>query len=333
MKRYIPAMSIAAVILCIGIFVPARGSGAEAPEKVRIAFSTMTLPVAPWWIARDKGYFADEGIDGEITYIRGAGTIVQAMIGGNIQVAYIGAPPIAAAAASGAALTVVAVPINRMDYVIVTRQRGADAGWLKGKRFAISRIGDSSEIATRVSLERMGIDPGAVKMMSIGGSPDRIAALRSGNVDAAILSATEVIGLENSEFHTVFDLAKAGIEYPFDVLSVTKTYAAQKRRTVLGVIRAFIRGVKFLRTNKQETLQISARWLRNPNTKSLERQWQHVAFDLYQLAPYPTEAGFTLALRGMAQVSPKVGELRMADIVDPSFLDELKRTNLFDETR
>lgn len=323
----------AAAALAIAVLIPARVIGAAAPEKVRIAFSTMTLPVAPWWIARDKGFFADEGIDGEVTYIRGAGTIVQAMIGGNVQVAYAGAPPIAAAAASGAAMAIVAVPINRMDYVIVTRQRFTDPGWLKGKRFAISRIGDSSEIAARVALERMGLEPGAVQMMSIGGSPDRVAALRSGNVDAAILSATETIGLEDAEFHTAFDLAKAGIEYPFDVIAVAKPYAAQKRRTVLGVIRAFVRGVKFLRTNRQETIRIAARWLRNPNTKTLERQWQHVAFNLYQLAPYPTESGFALALKGMAPVSPKAAELRTADIVDTGFLDELKKTGLFDEPK
>lgn len=322
---------IVAAVLSAALSISLCGASAAAQEKVTIAFSTMTLPVAPWWIARDKGFLAEEGIDGEITFIRGAGTIVQAIVGGNIQVAYIGAPPIAAAAVSGVPLTIVAAPINRMDYVLVTRQRVPDAAWLKGKRFAISRIGDSSEIATRLSLERLGVEPGSVQMLSIGGSPDRVGALRSGHVDAAILSATEIIGLESSEFHIVFDVAKAGIEYPFDVIAVTKQYAAQKRRTVLGIVRSFVRGVRYLRTNKQESLAIAARWLRSPTAKTLDRQWQHVAFNLYQSVPYPTEAGFSLALKGMAQVTPKVAELRMSDVVDNSFLDELKRTNLFDE--
>jgi NitT/TauT family transport system substrate-binding protein len=291
----------------------------------------MTLSMAPWWIARDKGMFADEGIDAEITYIRGAGTIVQAMLGGNVHVGYLGAPPVAAAVSSGAPLVVVAAPINRMDYVIIARQRIKDFAELKGKRFAISRVGDSSEVATRVSLERMGIDAGAVSMISVGGSPERIAALRSGNVDAAIVSGTEFVGLENSEFHLAFDVAKAEIEYPFDVIAVGRSYAVEKRRTILGMLRAFVKAVGFLKNNKQETIAISSRWLRNTNAKVLDRQWHHTAFNLYQAVPYPTEAAFALAFKGMAPVSPKVAQLRTKDFVDTGFLDELKKSNFFGE--
>ena len=213
-----------------------------------------------------------------------------------------------------------------MDYVLVSRQAVKEPSELKGKRFAIGRLGDSNEIATRVSLERIGVDPASVKLMAIGGSPDRIAALRSNIVDAAILSGTEFLGTGSSEFQKLFDVAQAGIEYPFDTIFVTRKYMAEKRSSVTAIIKSFVRAVRFLRTNKQESLNIAARWLRNPDPRTLDRQWQHVAFNLYQDNPYPTEIGFRLAFKGMGQINPKVAELRMADIVDTSLLDELERS-------
>lgn len=299
---------------------------AELLENVTISFPTLTLSMAPWWIAKDAGIFASEGINAEMAFIRGSGTTVQALLGGNIHAGYAGAPPVAAAVASGAKLVIVAVPINRMDYVLVSRQAVKEPSELKGKRFAIGRLGDSNEIATRVSLERIGVDPASVKLMAIGGSPDRIAALRSNIVDAAILSGTEFLGTGSSEFQKLFDVAQAGIEYPFDTIFVTRKYMAEKRSSVTAIIKSFVRAVRFLRTNKQESLNIAARWLRNPDPRTLERQWQHVAFNLYQDNPYPTEIGFRLAFKGMGQINPKVAELRMADIVDTSLLDELERS-------
>jgi NitT/TauT family transport system substrate-binding protein len=304
--------------------IPAKS--AELSENVTISFPTLTLSMAPWWIAKDAGIFASEGINAELAFIRGSGTTVQALMGGNIQAGYAGAPPVAAAVASGAKVVIVAVPINRMDYVLVSRQTVKEPSELRGKRFAIGRLGDSNEIATRVSLERIGVDPTSVKLMAIGGSPDRIAALRSNTVDAAILSGTEFLGTGSAEFHKLFDVAQAGIEYPFDTIFVTRRYMTEKRSAVTAVVKSFIRAVRFLRTNKQESLNIAARWLRNPDPRTLERQWQHVAFNLYQDNPYPTETGFRLAFKGMGQINPKVADLRMTDVVDTSVLDELERS-------
>lgn len=324
-KRLIAAL---VWLLCLaGAAAPARS--AEPLENVTISFPTLTLSMAPWWIARDTGIFVSEGINAEVAFIRGSGTTVQALVGGSIQAGYAGAPPVAAAIASGAKLVIVAVPVNRMDYVLVSRQPVKSYADLKGKRFAIGRLGDSNEIATRVALEKMGVDPGSVKLQSFGGSPDRIAALRSNSVDAAILSGTEFLGTGSAEFHPVFDLAEAGIEYPFNTIFVTRRYLAEKRKTVLAIMKGFIRGVRFLRTEKQQSLKIAARWLRSPDPAILDRQWKHVAFNLYQENPQPTEAAFRLAFKGMAQINPKVGELSTSDAVDTSLLDELERLGYF----
>jgi len=84
-----------------------------------------------------------------------------------------------------------------------------------------------------------------------------------------------------------------------------------------------------MQTNEEEAVKIAARWLKTSDTESLKRQLKYIAFDLHQEIPYPTEAGFKLALSGMAGTNPKAAALRMQDIVDVSFLDQLSRTGFF----
>jgi len=35
---------------------------AQAVEKVRVAYPSVSMPMAPWWIAQDKGIFRQEGL-------------------------------------------------------------------------------------------------------------------------------------------------------------------------------------------------------------------------------------------------------------------------------
>ena len=77
-------------------------------------------------------------------------------------------------------------------------------------------------------LKKRELIPNKTTILQVGGSPDRIAALRTGKVDAAILSGPEFLGSGGMGFHVILDLAKTDIEYPFNVLFVTKQFALEK---------------------------------------------------------------------------------------------------------
>ena len=86
-------------------------------EKIRIAYPTISMAMAPWWVAKEKRFFSQEGLDIDLMYIKGDSTIVQALLGGDIHAGYAGATPVAAAVARGGQVTIVAVPANRMGYL------------------------------------------------------------------------------------------------------------------------------------------------------------------------------------------------------------------------
>ena len=301
----------------------------DMPEKIHMAYPTISMAMAPWWIAKEKGFFTQEGLDVDVMYIKGDSTIVQALLGGNIQAGYAGATPVAAAVARGGQVVIVAVPANRMGYLLMTREPVKDPRELSGKKFAISSFGGSSEIATRLGLEKVGADPNKVVMLQVGGSPDRIAALKRGSADGSILSANEMIGAGGMGFYTLYDFAKSDLEYPYNVLYVRKQFASEKRKATASLIKSFMRGLWFMQENEEEAVKISARWLKSSDLESLRRQWKYIAFQLHQEIPYPTEAGFKLALSGMVQTDPKAAALRMDEVADPSIVNELVKQGFF----
>jgi NitT/TauT family transport system substrate-binding protein len=206
---------------CIG------GAIARKPEKIRIAYPTISITLAPLWMAKDTGLFEQEGLDAELTYIRGGTTIVQAVIGGDVQVGYAGVPPILSAMARGAPLVVV------------------------GKKFAISSFGSSSEFVARLGLQKLGADPIKVTMVQVGGSPDRIIASKTGAVDATILSATDFVEASGLGFHTVLDLSKCDIDYPFNVFFALRSFAMDKKTAISGTLKSFVNAARFFEVKRK----------------------------------------------------------------------------------
>lgn len=311
-----------------GLLAPGIAIGAEPLKRMRVAIPSIVIDFAPLWIARDKGLFKEEGIEVEITYIQGNIRGVQSLLAGEIQAGIAGSAGPIGARAAGEDAVIVAVPMNRLDYTFVTRQPVKSAGDLVGKKIGIGAVGGSDEVATRIALRQLGVDPKQVTMLVTGGSAERLAALRVGSVDAATVGGATFIG-GGAGLYKVLDLIDLGVEFPFTAIFTTRRYAQANRGAVLALIRGYMRGVRFFQQNKEESIAITARNLRNPNQELLERQWLYVKDHVYEKVPLPTEKGFKLVFDMLAPRNPKVASLRMDDVFDGSFIKELSDKGFF----
>jgi NitT/TauT family transport system substrate-binding protein len=316
--------------ICVSLYslALAEVQGAEPLKKIRIAIPSIVIDFAPLWIAREKGIFREEGIDVELTYIQGNVRVVQALIAGEVQAGIAGSAGPISAKAAGEDAVIVAVPMNRLDYTFVSRQPVTKPGDLNGKRVGIGAVGGSDEVATRIALEQLGVNPANVTMLQAGGSAERLAALRAGSVDAATVGGATFIG-GGAGLHKLLDLTELGVEFPFTAIFTTRKFAAANRDAVLGLIRGYMRGVKFFQQNREEAITITARNLRTTNRELLERQWQYVKDHVYEKVPAPTAKGFKLIFDLMAPRNPKVAALRIEDVFDASFVQELSAKGFF----
>ncbi|MGZ8486262.1 MAG: hypothetical protein ACXW6R_20575, partial [Candidatus Binatia bacterium] len=72
--------SILAIVLVLGFLIGAEGVfAAAAGKKLVIAYAAMNARVCPLRAPRERGFFANYGIDAETLFVRGAPTLVAAM--------------------------------------------------------------------------------------------------------------------------------------------------------------------------------------------------------------------------------------------------------------
>src|SRR2546427_7317470 len=317
-----------AVCLSLCPLVLAEVRGAEPLKKMRIAIPSIVIDFAPLWIARDKGIFRDERIDPEVTYIQGNIRVVQSLVAGEVQFGIAGSAGAVSARAAGEDVIIVALPMNRLDYTFFGRHPVNKSADLTGKKVGIGAVGGSDEVATRIALEKLGVNPSSVTMLTVGGSAERLAALRVGSVDAATVGGATFIG-GGAGLDKVLDLTDLGVEFPFTAIFTTKRYAAANRDAVLGFIRGYMRGVRFFQENKDEAIAITARNLRTTNKELLERQWSYVKDHVFEKVPNPSEKGFKLIFDMLSPRNPTVAALRMEDVFDGSYVKELVDKGFF----
>jgi NitT/TauT family transport system substrate-binding protein len=168
---------------------------AQSLTKVRIANIGGTSDHMQ--VAINAGVYRNYGFDVENIQIGSSATVVQSLIAGEVSFAHVGAVPVVAAVANGIDLKIVAVFINRFNYVMVTIPELQKPQDLKGKTLAISRLGSGDEFATREALRRWGLDPDKdVRLLQVGLTLARLAALQGRHVHASLLSPPQIVEVQ-----------------------------------------------------------------------------------------------------------------------------------------
>src|SRR4029453_2148820 len=111
---------------------------------IRIASAGLSGELLPLWIAQDRRLFKKHGLDTEVITIQGGPLAVQTLLSGSVQFHAGGTSSIVDAKMRGADTATLAVFIDSLPYTLVSSQAIKSAPQLKGKRFAVSRLGSAS---------------------------------------------------------------------------------------------------------------------------------------------------------------------------------------------
>jgi NitT/TauT family transport system substrate-binding protein len=323
---------ILAALAFVLVLGPVSALSAEKPKKVVIGVTGVGMTEVPLWIAQEKGFFKQEGLDVEVTTLRGNTTTVQALLAGQIQASWGGASaPISAIAGGARDVAIVAQTIGTMAYLLVSTKPIKNPSELNGKMYATDQPGGSGETATRICIKAAGGDPKSAIMRAVGSSADRLAALQSGSVYACALSASVYAAAvaAGAKLHVIVDLSETDIEYPHTTIFVSKKYASNNRDAVLGMLKGYMRGARYFEKNKEESIKIASAHLNNPKREVLEAQWKYTATHTFEKVPYMTQKAFELVIDELAKENPKVASLKMGDVFDASYLNELFGNGIF----
>ena len=325
-RQLVGGCTILAVIL--GGFV----TESVAQEKIKLDYSSVDASNAVWYTAQELGFFKKNGLDSELIFIPSTTTAVASIIAGEIEVGNASGGGVANAAVGGANLVVVACMLNTLPFELVVQESIRTAEDLKGKNIGISRIGSASDIAARVLIKELGLEPVKdVPILQVGGAPERAGAFRGGRI-AGFPSPPGIIQLAKGMPHRVLISTadfKKRFDFPFICATTTKSFLASRRETVKRVIMGLIEATHFFKTRKEESKRILAKYNRQNNPAYLESAYVAVA-KLYDRVPLVTREGMEVQIKDALARKPGTS-LRVEDIVDDSIVRELEKSGFIDK--
>ena len=314
---------------------PISGSAADQPVKLFLAQGAISNDVVPIWFAKDRGIFRKYGLDVDNVFII-AGRAAQAMLAGQVPVGLIGATHVTNAVTAGGDLTMVLGLKNRLDYLFIARPSLKSPAELKGKKVAIGTPSGSASLGTYVALDYLGLNPRRdnIALVFAGGVPERLAALRSGSVEATSLSPELGQVITDEGYRVLVDTVKENIPFQSAGLVFTRKFMKSNPALVENLARAIVESVAAIHNpeNKRPVEQTIAKYLKLDKSDRVERAYQDLRTALPR-KPCPSLEGIASVLKLMAKhgINPKAAQLKPEDVADMSVCKKLEESGFMDK--
>lgn len=246
-----------AIAAALGLLGALAGAAAGA-DNVKISISNVEGSFLFGAVAERKGFFAQEGLNPELIRIAG-NVMVPALSNGDIDYTLMFGS-VVRATLSGFPFKVAASFVDSPTGALVGKA-GVSPQTLKGKSIAVSSFGAGAYVTAVLTVQHLGLAQSDVKFVASGGDSGRLAALQNGLVDAALLNPAAAARAERLGFRMIarsYDL----FTFPYAGLGATNKKLAEKPGEVKRVLKALIKGSRFMRERRDETIQVLADWAR-----------------------------------------------------------------------
>lgn len=317
-------------------FLPASSQEAEKPaplskKTIRIAYSSISGNMAPLWVTYEKGFFRKYGLEVELVLIEGGSRAAQTLISGDVALAQMAGAGVIQSKLKGADVVMIAGVLNTMNYEFIVDKNIQRPDQLMGKAVAVSRIGSSSDFATRFALDKYGLLPGKdVSILEIGTQPDRFAALEAGRIQGVMLEVPLTLKAKKMGFRVLSNLKMLGLEYQHTGMATTRGLIQTQPDLVRNVMKAYVEGIHYYKTHRKESLAVLAKYLKTNDAQALNQIYEDIGLALVPEKPYPTLKGIDVMLQELGANLPKARTARPEQFVDLTFIKELDSSGFID---
>jgi len=310
-----------AVILLVALSMSCSLSPpAQASEKVRIGIPVVAMSQLPILIAQQNKLFQAEGFDAEVIQIRTA-LALPALMSGELDFT-TSAETTIRAAISGMPLKAIGFIGVRSSLVLVSHPRINSVTALKGGKIAVSSLRTTTDFVARDILRHYGLNPDKdIVTFPLGSESNKIAAVKSGAVDAAIVtlpsdSIAEEQGLKKLVFAGDF------IEGLQSGLATSVKKINENPARVQRMARVFVRSLEFTRSRRGDAVDfIIKQW-------QLSRRVAESSYDLMIKTFSPDgeapERLVRILVDEVKRTQKIEREIPLSDVVDFSFVREAR---------
>jgi len=304
------------------VLIYALGPGrALAQSRVVVALPSISVNQAAFHVARDAGFFRDEGLDLITPTIR-PNVAIAGLLNGDVDYTLAGD------SAAFAAMNSVAVRhigcINRYQaFQFIVNPKIETPAQLRGKTVAVTSVASTTGIVTQWVLRHFGLGPDAqVQLISAETTGNALLTLQTGRVDAALLSPPFDVQAQQLGFRSLLTIGDI-IPMPPTCFGAAAKKLAEQPEQVKAMLRASLKGLRLVLNDRERTLAVLTRLFKlNPNFAESVYTTHRGAFDTNGL-PSQKQLEF-LINQGKAQAK-MTREIRAEDFADYRLLQEVIR--------
>lgn len=250
------AISVILIVLCTLVF-------AAPPKKVRLGYLRNDLHHLAAWVAMERGFFKDEGIDVEVAGIFNAGPEeMSAFASKSLDIGYLGVAPSATGVANKSASVKAVALANAEGSSIVVGKDSAigNVKDLTGKTVAIPGYSSVQDFLLRRALEGAGVDPRKVNIIVIK-PPEMLVALESKQIDAFIAwepHPSKAVTRGNGRVLTSSPMIWKG--HPCCIVAVEEGFYRENPQVVKAFVKAHVKATEYIKKNREEALKVGIKY-------------------------------------------------------------------------
>jgi NitT/TauT family transport system substrate-binding protein len=257
-------------IFIFALLFVSRVASAQAPaQTVSISMSSTGMPSIELFIAREKGFFREEGFDPQLIRMSANAAIAAGIAGELDALGSIGSA--VRGILRGAPIRVISVDLRRPIFWLVSRGEFRTAKELKGKNLGIATINGSQHTAARKMLSLHGVDSDKdLTFMQVGDESSQLQALVSNSIQAAALTPPYVFMARDKFKMNVLESSIDKFPSIQQGIGVHMKNLQANPDWLRRLLRVKAKAARFFHENDKETAEILARLWRSDLTSALE---------------------------------------------------------------
>ncbi len=299
--------------------------GPSLPQElkpIKLGIPTWNLPMIPFVMASEKGFFRAEGLKVEIVAVNSP-LMPPALLSGELDYA-AALGNVLWAAMQGLPIKALIVTLSLPTLNLVTRPEIVSGRDLKDKAIAVSARGTLTDHIAREAARHLGLNPDKdITTLGVGDQSQRILALQSGRVAGAVLDPPVDIKAVKMGFKVLIRGSEF-MEDPQIGLVASDRKIKERREEVRRMVRATLKGLYYARREKAETVAAIGRVF-NVDREAAEQSYE-VMIPLLSPDATPARRSLESLLQTFKIYTKEEPKLAPAEVLDLSILKEVLPT-------
>jgi ABC-type nitrate/sulfonate/bicarbonate transport system substrate-binding protein len=293
-------------------------------DRVRAAYVGPFDNMAVMWIAKEKGLFANHGLDVDLQAVVGSPAGTAALVSHDLDIVEMSAPPVVSTVVQGTDLAMIAGFDNVFIFTLMVDPSIKTMAELKGKTAVVAQVGAENDVVLRKVLLQNGLQPDVdVHIAPMRDPAGQLTMIANKQAQAVLGSGSNLVQYQKAGTVPLLDIGKLKLPFQSAGLASTRAYVNSHRPQVLNFLKASVDAIRYLKSEPAGAQAIMGKYLKTEDRDVQQAAWKAQA-DFMEDVPYPTLPGIQ-EIMDEQQVTGHKPE----DFADLSLIKELEQSGYF----